>query len=163
MHDRTVHVKRVQDPAVEVVTVCILIGAHAVRDVLQTIYHCGGKVLDRICLLLSTEAEVRLIYTALEYRVTHALVFVSSVDFGPYAVFLLLAFEHGLEYGKGFFWSHVSVFRRSAVHALFAHCLLCGVVGLCIPHADHFPHDILQLVEVIRGVCNFVGYDSKSV
>ena len=48
---------------------------------------------------------------------------------------------------------------RNAVHALLAHLLLLGVVRVRFTSLDHLQGILIQLIEVVRRMRNFVAMD----
>ena len=52
-----------------------------------------------------------------------------------------------------------TVLRRDAFHSLMAHLLLRGVIGVRLARLDHFQCILVQLVEVVRRVGDFVAVD----
>ena len=55
--------------------------------------------------------------------------------------------------------SVVAMLGRNAVHALLAHLLLLGVVRVRFTSLDHLQGILIQLIEVVRRMRNFVAVD----
>ena len=53
----------------------------------------------------------------------------------------------------------VTVLGRNAVHALLAHLLLLSVVRVCFTSLYHLQGVLIQLIEVVRRMRNFVAVD----
>ena len=53
----------------------------------------------------------------------------------------------------------VTVLGRNTVHALLAHLLLLGVVRVRFTSLDHLQGILIQLIEVVRRMRNFVAVD----
>ena len=97
--------------------------------------------------------------TAVDDRIAQRLVRVIDAQLGTEtpACALGRALGHLLEVLEVVLDRVVAMLGRNAVHALLAHLLLLGVVRVRLAGLDHLQSILIQLVEVVRGMRDFVA------
>lgn len=152
----------VLEPFVLGIPVAVLIGPESVRDAFEGVEDGHAEVVGGVDLPGGAGAVVGLGVAAVDDRVTHGFVWVIDGHFGPNTPFHAFggARFHFGKVGEVGFDGGITVRAREALHALVAHFLLLGVIGVGFADFDDVGAVVVHFLEVVAGVAGSVGADA---